>query len=64
MQTLTASLQVFQAKDDVFAFVNSARREEIQREAWRRALGKKMVEAGNRMETDPVYRKQIQARTR
>ena len=38
--------------------------EESQREAWRQELGRKMVEAGNRMETDPQYRKQIQARTR
>ena len=38
--------------------------EEREREAWRQELGRKMVEAGRRMETDPVYRKQIQALTR
>jgi hypothetical protein len=37
---------------------------ESEREAWRQELGRKMVEAGRRMETDPEYRKQIQARTR
>jgi hypothetical protein len=35
-----------------------------QREAWRQALGQKLVEAGNRMETDPEYRKKIQSMTR
>ena len=64
MQTLTPSPEVFRTEKDVIAFVGGARREEIQREAWRQALGKKMAEAGKRMEIDPVYRKQIQARTR
>lgn len=32
--------------------------------AWRQELGRKMVEAGNRMETDPEYRKYIQSITR
>ena len=64
MQTLTASPDVFRTEKDALFFVDSARSEESRREAWRQALGKKMVEAGKRMETDPAYRKQIQARTR
>jgi hypothetical protein len=32
-------------------------------DTWLHALGKKMVEAGNRMETDPEFRKNIQRMT-
>ena len=44
--------------------VSTSEQQDASRIAWRLELGRKMVEAGNRMETDPEYRKYVQSITR
>uniref|UniRef100_UPI0033425BDF hypothetical protein n=1 Tax=Castellaniella defragrans TaxID=75697 RepID=UPI0033425BDF len=43
---------------------STSEEEEASRLAWRLELGRKMVEAGNRMDTDPEYRRKIRSMTR
>jgi hypothetical protein len=43
---------------------STPKQQDADRLAWRLELGRKMVEAGNRMETDLEYRKYVQSITR
>lgn len=45
----------------VSSFSAGSETEDAEHAAWRRALGKRMVEASKRMETDPEYRRLIQS---
>ena len=57
--------KIEQALDKGFTQQGStSKQQDASRIAWRQDLGRKMVEASKRMETDPVYRKHVQSITR
>ena len=43
---------------------STSKQQDASRIAWRQELGRKMVEASKRMETDLAYRKYVQSITR
>jgi len=38
-------------------------KQKASHQSWRQRMARKMVESGNRMETDPEYRRKIQSMT-
>jgi len=43
--------------------VSMPKPQDTSHQDWRQELARKMVESGNRMETDPEYRRKIQSMT-